>query len=82
MKIRMVMQAIGLSMKEIKGKNGNKFYQLSIDQDGEAGVLPITEEMYKANVSTFKKYSPVSLTLEYNDQYKYMRCVGLSQGRV
>lgn len=82
MKVRMVAQAIGLSMKQTEGKNGNKFYQLSIDQDGEAGVLPITEEMYNLNSTTFKKYSPVSLTLEYNDQYKYLRCVGLSQGKL
>lgn len=81
MKTKMVMSAIALSMKETDGKDGKKFYQLSIDQDGEAGTLPITEEVYKNNSATFKKYSPVSLTLEYNDQYKYLRVIGLQQGR-
>lgn len=82
MKTKMIMSAIGLSMKETDGKDGKKFYQMSIDQDGEAGTLPITEEVYKSNSATFKKYSPVSLTLEYNDQYKYLRVIGMQQGRV
>ena len=82
MKTKMMLSAIGLSMKETDGKDGKKFYQLSIDQDGEAGTLPITEEVYKNNSPTFKKYSPVTLTVEYNDQYKYLRVIGLSQGRV
>lgn len=81
MKTKMSLNAIGLSMKETDGKDGKKFYQMSIDQDGEAGTLPITEEVYKNNSATFKRYSPVSLIVEYNDQYKYLRVIGLTQGR-
>lgn len=80
MKIKFTMQAIGLSMKENVGKEDRKFYQISIDQDGEAGVLPLAEEVYKQHSATFKKYSPVSLTCEYNDNYKTCRVIGLSQG--
>lgn len=80
MKLKSSFSCIGLSMKENEGKDGKKFYQMSIDQDGEAGSLPITDEVYKAYSATFKKYSPVTLTVEYNDQYKYLRVIGLSQG--
>lgn len=79
MKIKSTLSAIGLSMKETEGKDGKKFYQLSIDQEGEAGSLPITEEVYKTHSATFKKYSPVTLTIEFNDQYKYARVIGMAQ---
>lgn len=79
MKTKVVMSCIGLSLKETEGKNG-KFYQISIDQDGEAGSLPMTEEAYKIIAPVFKKYNPCSLTCEYNDQYKYLRVIGCSQG--
>ena len=81
MKVKLVMSAVGLSLKENVGKDDRKFYQISIDQDGEAGTLPITEDVYKLNSATFKKYSPVTLTVEYNDQYKTCRVVALSPGR-
>ena len=80
MKVKATLNAIGLSMKEQTGKDDKKFYQISIDQDGEAGSLPITDEVYKTHSAVFKKYSPVTLTVEFNDQYKYMRVIGLSQG--
>ena len=82
MKIKFNVSAIGLSLKETEGKDGKKFHQISIDQDGEAGSIPLTEEAYKLHSSTFKKYSPVTLTCEYNDQYKYCRVIGLNQGAV
>ena len=62
------MSAIGLSLKANEGKDGKQFYQISIDQEGEAGSLPVTDEVYKSISATFKKYSPVTLTCEYNDQ--------------
>ena len=80
MRLKVQMNAIGLSMKENEGKEGKKFYQMSIDQDGEAGVLPLTEEVYKTISPTFKKYSPCTITCEYNDIYKTVRVIGLSQG--
>ena len=47
MNIRFQLSAIGLSIKENEGKEGRKFYQISIDQEGEAGSLPVSEEAYK-----------------------------------
>lgn len=79
MKIKFQLSAIGLSMKATEGKDGKQFYQVSIDQEGEAGSLPITDEVYKTHSATFKKYSPVTLTCEYNDQYKYCRVIGMAQ---
>lgn len=80
MKVKFSLSAIGLSLKENKTKDDRSFYQISIDQDGEAGVLPLSEEAYKLASPTFKKYSPVNLTCEYNDQYKSLRVLSLSQG--
>lgn len=81
MKVKFNVNAIGLSLKENEGKEGRKFYQISIDQDGEAGVLPLSEEAYKLVAPTFKKYSPVSLSCEYNDAFKSVRVLGVAQGR-
>lgn len=80
MRTKLAMSCIGLSLKENESKDGRKFYQISIDQDGEAGTLPINEDVYILCKNTFKKYSPVTLTLEFNDQYKTMRVIGLKQG--
>ena len=82
MKIKFNVSAIGLSLKENIGKEDKKYYQISIDQDGEAGTLPLSEECYKIASPTFKKYSPVTLNCEYNDGYKTVRVIGLSQGRL
>ena len=80
MRLKVNMSVVGLCLKENEGKEGRKFYQISIDQDGEAGTLPITEEVYNNSKSTFKRYAPCTLTCEYNDQFKNFRVVGLSQG--
>ena len=79
MKTKVMMSAIGLSIKENEGTDGKKFYKMSIDQDGEAGSLSMSEEAYKMIAASFKKYSPVSLTCEFNDQYKTLRIIGVSQ---
>lgn len=79
MKLRTKLSVIGLSLKVNEGKEGNKFYQISVDQDGEAGTLPMTEEAYLNIEKTFNKYYPTELTCEFNDQYKSMRVVGATQ---
>lgn len=79
MKNKLMMSCIGLSIKENEGREGRKFYQISIDQDGEAGTIALTEDAYNMVKGTFKKYSPVTLTVEYNDQYKTLRCIGIKQ---
>lgn len=79
MRVKLMISCIALSIKETVGNEGRKFYQMSIDQDGEAGNISMSEEAYKSIQNTFKKYSPVTLSCEYNDQYKTMRIVGASQ---
>lgn len=79
MNVRVSMSAVGLSIKETEGKEGQKFYRISIDQEGEAGALPLSDEAYKSIATTFKKYSPVVLNCVYNDQYKSLRVIGVSQ---
>lgn len=74
------MSAVLLNLKEVDGREGRKYYQVSVDQDGEAGSMPITEQAYLDNKSIFKKYSPCTLTCEFNDQYKTCRVIALSQG--
>lgn len=77
MKSKMSMQVIGLSLKVNEGKEGKHYYQISVDQDGEAGSLPLSEDAYLNIKDSFKKYSPYGLTVEYNDQYKSLRVIGL-----
>lgn len=81
MKNKLKMSAIGLSLKVNDGKDGKHYYQISIDQDGEAGSLPITEECYVSAKDVFKKYSPVNLECEYNDQYKSLRVLSITPMR-
>lgn len=80
MKLRLSMSVIGLSLKENE-RDGKKFYQMSIDQDGEAGSMAITEDAYKKIAGTFRRFSPCNVVCEYSDQYKYMRIVDIVQGR-
>ena len=82
MRTKINFQAVALSIKETEGSEGRKFYQVSIDQDGEAGTLPLTEEAYHVISGSFKKYSPSVFTGEYNDQYKSLRITGIQQGRI
>lgn len=81
MRVKFNLSCIGLSLKENIGKDDRRFYQISIDQDGEAGTLPLSEECYKNIAPTFKKYNPCSLVCEYNDNYKTVRVIGVTQGR-
>ena len=74
------MNCISLSLKEQESKDGRKYYQISIDQDGEAGSLPMSEDAFLSCKNTFKKYSPCTLQCEFNDQYKTMRVIGIKQG--
>ena len=81
MKTKLKMSCIGLSLKDNESKDGKHYYQLSIDQDGEAGSLPISEECYLNVKDVFKKYSPVSLDCEFNDQYKSLRVLNITPMR-
>lgn len=81
MKNKVAMVAIGLSLKVNESKDGKQYYQISIDQDGEAGSLPLSEEAYKNNKDTFKKYTPYNFSCEYNDQYKTLRVVSMNPAR-
>lgn len=80
MKIRSTLNAVALNIKEEKGKDGNSFYKISLDQDGECGTLPMSVDAYKLVEKSFRKYSPCTLTVEYNDQYKNMRVLAVKQG--
>lgn len=80
MKNKVLLNCIALSIKENEGKEGRKYYQISIDQDGEAGTISMTEEAYLNIKGVFKKYTPCSLTCEYNDQYRTLRVLHVKQG--
>ena len=75
MKTKVVFNAVALSLKENIGKNGNKYYQISIDQDGEAGTIGITEEVYLGLKDNLVKYKPYQFTGEFNDSYGSMRVI-------
>lgn len=80
MKTKVNFSAVGLSVKEETGKDGSKFYKMSIDQDGEAGTLSMTEDAYKSISGIFQKYKPVNISAEFNDQYKSLRIIACTQG--
>ena len=80
MKLKTTISVIGLSLKENESKDGRKFYQISVDQDGEAGSLPLSEDAYNSIKTTFKRFSPYDLITEYNDQYKSLRVTGIKAG--
>ena len=56
MKTKVMMSAVGLSLKVNEGKNGT-FYQVSIDQDGEAGSLSMTEDAFVFIFSSLLSYN-------------------------
>lgn len=81
MRVKVEFMAVALSLKENESKNGNKYYQISIDQNGEAGSVGITEELYKTLAPTLVKYKPYVFTGEFNDSYGNLRIVNAVLGR-
>lgn len=61
-----------LSVKEETMKDGNKYYKMAIMQEGEAGSISCTEDVFKSPFEPFKEYV---LDLIYDDKYGRMRAV-------
>ena len=77
MKIFNQFVAYGLYVKMNTGKEGNKFYQVSLDQDGECGTLPMTEDAYLSIEKSFARFKPYQFQAEYNDSFKSFRITGI-----
>lgn len=55
-------------------KDGEKtYYKLAVGQGGEAGSISCTEDVY----NTVQEMQHYVFGLEYNDQYKTLRIVGM-----
>ena len=66
--------AIVLGTKEETMKDGGKYYKMAIEQDGEAGSISCTEEVFKTSVEKYKEYL---LHVIYDDKYGRMRCINV-----
>lgn len=82
MRIKTNFQAVALTIKKNEGREGRNYYQVSFDQEGECGTLPLTEDAYNSIAASFKRYTPASFIAEFSDQYKTFRITGISQGRI
>lgn len=70
MKLRTKFKGTVINKKEEQSKDGSKvYYKMSIDQEGEAGTVSITQEVYE-KVEKFKEFEMLG---EYNDMYKSFR---------
>ena len=75
MKLKVNFKGVAINKKEEKSRDGQKtYYRMSIDQDGEAGTVGITEDIFN-QVERFKEYDFVG---EYNDMYKSFRIIGVA----
>lgn len=63
-----------LNLKENVMNDGRKFYKMAIEQDGEAGSISCTEEVFKTSIEKYKEYA---LHVIYDDKYSNLKCVGI-----
>lgn len=64
-----------ISMKETEGKNG-KYYNVSVDCEGEAGTLGCTEDVYQQYVhGDIDRFTDYHFVGQYNSQYGSLRVV-------
>ncbi len=67
---------IVISKNEKESRDGQtKFYNLAVVQDGQAGNISCTKEVYESMVELMKE---TELLLTYNDEYKSLRITGIS----
>ncbi len=65
-----------ISKNERESRDGKtKYYNLAVVQDGQAGNISCTEEVYDLINELMKE---VELQLTYNDEYKSLRITGIS----
>lgn len=76
MRINTQFVAVALSVKEnVAASNGNKYYQISLDQDGECGSMSCSEDVYRNGI---EKYKPYVFNAVFNDQYNRMSIQSVS----
>lgn len=74
MKLGAVGVVTVLNLKEEKMNDGTKYYKMAVEQDGEAGSISCTEDVYKSPVEKYKEYE---LHVLYDDKYGRLRCIGI-----
>lgn len=64
-----------ISKNENESRDGKSmYYNLAVVQDGQAGNISCTKEVYDLIIELMKE---VELQLTYNDEYKSLRITGL-----
>lgn len=74
MKLGAVGIARVLNLKEESMSDGKKFYKIALEQDGEAGSISCSEDVFKTPVEKFKEYE---LHVLYDDKYGRLKCIGI-----
>lgn len=65
-----------ISKNEKESRDGQtKYYNLAVVQDGQAGNISCTKEVYESVTELMKEEE---LQLTYNDEYKSLRITGIS----
>lgn len=75
MNIKVLFNGVFLGAKRNETKNG-VYYNVSVECDGECGILSCTEEAYK-KVVALEKYTMYSFEANYNSNYKNLRVIGV-----
>lgn len=69
--------AVALSVKENEFErdgNKNKYYQVSLDQDGECGTLSCTEDCFAKGI---EKYKPYVFTCQFDSNNNRLRVMSM-----
>ncbi len=65
-----------ISKNENQSRDGKSmYYNLAVVQDGQAGNISCTKEVYESILELMKE---AELLLTYNDEYKSLRITGIS----
>ncbi len=70
MRINFVIDGVLISAKENEGKEGKKYYNVSIENSDEAGTVSCTEDLYlKIKSGVYPKYKTYRFQGMVNTQY-------------
>lgn len=75
MRIKMLFSGTLINAKSEKSRDGkNTYYKVSLDQEGEAGSLSCTEDVYDLfQNGGLERFTNCSFNAVFDDQYKNLR---------
>lgn len=68
-----------INAKAEMGKNGNEYYKMSVDCDGESGSISCTKDVYDLyQTGAIDRFSDYQFTGVYNDQYRSLQLISVT----